>query len=360
MNPNFPTWYREIDLEPTEEMLKKRWAAIETIAKEATTSDLEEIIRFFLTKGNLGDCASKLNASFQKTDAMFVIKNNERELVVLSGTVLIRVVDTRPDLASFVCLGMNCYSFYVSTDSHPLQEIIQLLKSHLRRISKEVRAYKSKLVPLKALNLKPAIEGFQAAAAEPSFPKLIETDLKAHLAIQGAWQGLRQAWTQSIVDPIAVLAEETELLWVLQCGYLDALESAVYKMQSDRACLILADQLASSTHFVPGPLALPAMIEALTQKTTDQGSTKINLISAIFESDLEWRKSRTILTSTKLAPIDSMLIKSTEVPDRAAFLQHASALADGSLLEEERSAVEIAIQFYNELLLAKLLIAPPA
>jgi hypothetical protein len=355
MNSNFPTWYREVDLEPTEDMLKKRWASIDSLAKEATVSDIEEIIRFFLTKGELGRCTSMLNEAFQKTDTMFVVKNNERELVVLSGTLLVRIVESRADIAPFVCLGVECYSFYVSAPTHPLPDIIKILKDHFRTLSKEVRSYKPKMVPLKTLNLKSSIENLQAAASDSALPKVIDADVKAHTAIHIAWQGLRQAWSQSITDPLAVLAEETELLWLLQCGYIESLDTSVHKLRSDHACLVLAEQLASSTHFVPGPMSLLAMVEALIGKTSDQGDTETTLISAIFESNMEWRKERTAGPPTKLAPINSLLLKSIEFADQNAFSEQVRSLADGEAIDNQRKPAEIALQFYNEMLLCRLI-----
>lgn len=355
MNPNFPTWYREVNLTPTEEMLKKRWTAVEAIVKKADVGLIEELIRYFITRGKLGQCAPKLNAAFQKADQMFELKNNEKELVVLTGTILVRIVESRADLAAIVCLGVKCYRYYVSLDGHPLGEVVSVLERKYRELAASVRAYQNKLHPIKALSLKAAIDALQAAAGDPTLPKVIEAEIKAHTSIQTAWQAMSQAWNESLMNPLIILSEETELLWVLQCGYVDAVDMPVQKLNAAKACLLLAEQLANATKLVPGPLSIGAIFEALIQKSADKGAQPITILAAITSANSDWKGERPAPHASKLAPLPTLIAKAAESAPGMPLTELGKGIVDGDHYTKDNRVVDISIQYYHELLLLRIL-----
>src|SRR5688500_3003919 len=93
MHKNFGEWYRLVSIEPTDEILKKRWDGVEewvwTICGDV--KGLLETVRLF--RGLPAKTSrEEFLATFRKHDAACAQRNNDLEQRVLAGAALVHCV----------------------------------------------------------------------------------------------------------------------------------------------------------------------------------------------------------------------------------------------------------------------------
>src|SRR5262249_12309415 len=82
MHPEFPRWYREVDVGENRERLQGRWNGVSAIANQSTNSNVESLLtvafgakKLFSDEGLRG-----IRQQFKDADDFFEMSGNDREL----------------------------------------------------------------------------------------------------------------------------------------------------------------------------------------------------------------------------------------------------------------------------------------
>ncbi|NUT35912.1 MAG: hypothetical protein HOV79_22890 [Hamadaea sp.] len=119
MHDLFADWHRAGGLDPAAVDLDKRWKAIETLADKPAGGTVVALTRLAHRQEADADALATVQAPFKKEDATFAMRGNAHELAVLSGAVLIRLLEARSAAATFAAYATLSASW---THGAPLVE----------------------------------------------------------------------------------------------------------------------------------------------------------------------------------------------------------------------------------------------
>ncbi|MFT3686378.1 MAG: hypothetical protein QM783_15900 [Phycisphaerales bacterium] len=82
-------WIRQINIDPTDAMLKARMAGIESLDKKSLPSDVPELVRIYRGRPTMGaDFPARFEKAFNDADNAFTLKSAATAMQVLAGAAL--------------------------------------------------------------------------------------------------------------------------------------------------------------------------------------------------------------------------------------------------------------------------------
>lgn len=339
MHKDFAEWYRARSIEPSGELLPKRWAGIERFT--GSRDDIVSLTRLFYGLGKPSDTfLAAFRAVFQDADAAFQMRGNDQELVVLAGAKLVHLIEqAEMDVASMSALSLVCAAAQNLRHPAPVADILEKAVKYLQERS--VNRSASTTTVTNTLQDKELLESIKDAGAPwDVFASAFENLLNEH---------------RSLKLELPIIAEESNMLWWLFSEYSRDMKQAWSKLSLPAAALIAGKELADLTRIIPGPIAATAFLDKAIRRTSSKPQAKVSVKDALNDTSIEWRQQFAAESLPSelldLAPISQGIRLSITAPDEswlAAFEQSTGLSADSKMIP-----FHLAYQIYLEALLCR-------
>lgn len=319
MHSDFSEWFRAAGMEPHADELQKRWVGVDAfeVDSEEVVSLVEIFFGFF---GGQDTFLAGFRKVFQDADASFRMRDNDRELSVLAGAVLVTVMEE---------------------GSLELGDLTALA-----------------LVACAAQNLR----------AAPCVPDIPERAAK-HLARRTVSRGKLDPDEESTADEnqlqvnqlqrnLDVIGEETNLLWWVFGESSRDTNERWSEYAVPRATLMAGKELANLTRIAPGPASASALLDRVIKYSKAKPPAQIAVKDAIAGVPLDWRqkylKDHYQDALAKLCPVSHGIKLSVDLAKGNAWVP---ALATSTKVQREAKIAPhlLGYQVYIECLLASLL-----
>lgn len=362
MYKHFPDWYREVHIEPTQELLKLRTKGIKKVISSINLQHALELVRLLFSLSlHEKDFCEIFCEKFRSVDSTFPLRDNEQELTILAGTTIAEIVATQNKFANLVALATVCASFLPHRSEPYIEDILSETKEYLLTKSAglrgDIKQFSSNLPDLKINDTINKLEtDFKAT---PNLPpgQLREPLINCLLKINDAVVQLTKASNEAnnnMDKAFALLSEETNILWWVFGEFSHDLDKRIVDVPFPAACLVAGKELADLVKTIPGPLAANAFIDKMIRHGRSEVPEKISLKDAINQSSREWRKDwmkNSLVDLTKsLCPIH-YAVKTSLSTDGEINWGSAYKKEVGIAFSHKTNPLNFALQVYHESLL---------
>jgi hypothetical protein len=296
MHKNFGEWYRLVSIEPTDALLRTRWAGVEEWVSTICSDDkaILETVRIFR---GLPMKTSRDNflAAFREKDAAFGQRNNELEQRVLAGATLVQCVlaglDTTKNkiehFRSATIAGASVVASTLQEPDHLLDEIIGEIKTNLHELARQQR---------KRISINTTLLG---SKEEGELTKTLDlvTNAPDHVQLRTHVSAMFQTFLKILPRSkksfesadylIRRVDEETNILWWLVGEHSRYLNRS-WKSLENAAPLLAGTELADLTEVALGPQDAAAILECIINKAKAKEQSLHVFVDAVPE---EWAKA---------------------------------------------------------------------
>jgi len=328
MHISFSDWYRAaaIKLEPEE--LKRRWQIVEALGKKLELIEALELLRI------ADDLPQKkqsyqedLTKRAQEIDPTFSARNNQLELSILSGAVLIQLLSDGSSLLGdqigLAVVAATCRGFVVAKLPHQ-SDMGGAAQSYLASRAHEIRLTDESEFSGKSIEgidqaVKTFIEsvGWQNNPHQKSFESVINL-LKMAFNIQSKQ-------IERLEYELRLQREETNILWWLLGEHSRDFNCPISELDTGVAAIVMGKELADLINLRPGPRSAQGFLHRMLQKTamymnaekpTEMVALR-DVINAMPRDYRErWMGSLTAGTVIDLCPVHLAAKKSLEVTEK--------------------------------------------
>jgi hypothetical protein len=318
MHSDFSEWFRAAGMELHADELQKRWAGVDAfeVGRDEVVSLVEIFFGFFAGKDAF---LAGFRKVFQDADASFRMRDNERELSVLAGAVLVTVMEE---------------------GSMELGDLTALA-----------------LVACAAQNLR----------AAPCVPNIPERAAK-HLARRTVNRGKLDSDDESEADEnqlqvvklqrnLDVIGEETNVLWWVFGESSRDTNERWSEYAVPRATIMAGKELANLTRIAPGPASASALLDRVIKYSKTKPPALVAVKDAIVGVPLDWRqkyvKDQFSDALANLCPVSHGIKLSVDLVEGNAWVP---ALATSTKVQREGKIAPhlLAYQVFIECMLASL------
>ncbi len=319
MHSDFSEWFRAAGMEPHADELQKRWVGVDAfeVDSEEVVSLVEIFFGFFDGQDSF---LAELRKVFQDADASFRMRDNDRELSVLAGAILVAVMEE---------------------GSTELGDLTALA-----------------LVACAAQNLR----------ATPCVPDIPERAAK-HLARRTVSRGELDPDEESTADEnqlqvnqlqrnLDVVREETNVLWWVFGESSRDTNERWSEYAVPQVTLMAGKELANLTRIAPGPASASALLDRVIKFSKAKPPAQIAVKDAIADVPLDWRqkylKDNYDDALANLCPVSHGIKLSVDLAEGNAWVP---ALASSIKVQREAKIAPhlLGYQVYIECLLASML-----
>lgn len=351
MHKNFGEWYRLVSIEPTDDVLKKRWAGVEAWVSSICGDDdaLLETVRIFR---GLPEKTSREEflAAFRNHDAAFAQRSNGLERRVLAGAALVQCVVAERDkdeeddvhgLRAAVLAGTAVEASRLRASDDTLEELTGEVLAGLHELARHQRSrsgfstvlLKDKEQETLTRTLEQLVKTTDLVELRTNVETVFQTILTAlrhsESALEGAAHDLRCA------------DEETNILWWLAGGSSRDLNQP-WSALKEAVPLVAGWELADLTDVALGPQDAAALLERVVSEPKAKGKEQpLHVyVNAVPE---EWARARAAKLAERaidLTPLSLALSHRSKSNTSAwqPFFESNSGLKASITLAPERAA----------------------
>jgi hypothetical protein len=353
MHPDFPRWYREVSVEENRDRLQRRWIGVMTIHANLNKVMVGNLLRIvFRAKGGAApEAITQIRKAFKDADDLFDMDGNDREIEVLSGSILAVALERSDDLSAWTAIAITTSAF---NGNRTLQLPLNLLASAENAIARVAEKNRDR----------PNLQGARLAA-----PKLVFTKAKEKLTtIDAAGIGATfdvaaeaiNLTLTTIVNKInssitatanfiAIQDEELNMLWWVLGERSDGLKQPFSAVPEKARPLVFGAELAEATNYLPGPLS----IEGLLTRAGLKANNMLTIPDAVNACEKSWLESFSdgIPIASLCQPIHLAIQRKRETEDESAWISGwaGSCGVDAALTIP---ALSLGKLFYRERLLS--------
>lgn len=358
MDTHFGQWYSTANIDPDDELLKKRWEGIEAFSKTLAPSSLLELARLFHAKppGDR-DFEKAFRIPFFESDKAFKMQDNDIELAVLAGATLARVLSGKNrDHGVVAAFAIVCPSLQGKTKSATVPDVQNRARDYLASRSASLRTSAAKSRErISVPQIDELLNTISEGLAANTLPTINEPLTKCLQRLGTATQKVIKSVNKIQHDQL-LYREESDMLWWVQGQHSRDLEVPIEQIDLAAASLVAGKELADITKVLPGPFSTQAFLHQILLREGSDIQSVVTLTSAINNSDREWRKewaqhfaeSETI----DLCPILFAVKKSLETDNPKSWhapFKNATKLSASLKIEP----VALAAQAYEECLFTR-------
>jgi hypothetical protein len=270
MHKGFAEWYRAAGIPPNGDILPKRWAAIEKY--EAGRDEIVSLARLFYRLGKPSEeFEHAFRTAFQTADPAFQMRDNDQELLVLAGAELINIIDRSSiELADLAALSLVCAAAQNLRGAAAIPDIPEIAARYLG---------------------KRAIERARKGQGDSDSASSSRKTLFDGLTAAGAPLNGLPAELERLQRELAVVSEESNMLWWLFSEYSHDLEQPWARSTVPAAALVAGKELAELTRVLPGPVAATAFLDRVIRFAKAKPPITILVVEAINDVTVEWRRA---------------------------------------------------------------------
>lgn len=358
MDEKFGEWYRKVNLEPDDNLLKKRWKGVSSFSKDITKSRILDLARIFYRRTPINaEFEKEFRSGFFKADAAFKMQDNEPELAILAGATLACIFKEKDNtIGDVAALTTVCPCVQGKITSAPLPDILNEAREYLVQRSATLRKTNElqwKCISVPQLDdsivaISDACKKNAASLLEEPFTILLK---KLKEALQNVTQGINQIQHNHLL-----YREESDMLWWMQGGYSRDLGTPLDQINLPVASLIAGKELADLVRVIPGPFSVKAIFYQMLSREGSDVDGEVALSSVINEADRKWREEWNQRFSKSeaidLCPILFAVKKSLETNGDKSW-PAAFKKVVGLASNVKINTIDIAMQTYEECLFIK-------
>lgn len=363
IHKSFADWYRAAGLLPTEDLMQKRWAGVEKIAKKPTLVQiLDHLLLFVLPDRREESVLDDLRNVFREFDSTFPAKNNNFEMAVLAGAILRKVMEDGGKFSGVTALAIVCGAFGSREQSLPEPDHLSFANKLLVQSASELRkrseAGAPRVPPFEADEYS---ETFAAALFAPGQTPNLQPVLAAALTKIGkALADLTthaKASASSMELNLQLLKEESNFgLW-LETKYSKDLVIPFEELGIERGVITLPKELADITAYPPGPEHVFAVLaRALNVVRKNANTEKVSISKAVNALARNWRKDLSAAQDwDRVGPICPILLavsKSLETDGESDWIPVYRKVCDQPV-DVDQPVLALSLQVYRELMLQR-------
>ena len=378
----FADWYRQVDLEPSPEVLARRWDCVEAALSALSVAGLYDLTRILYSlPESAEEPGAELTKACKEADSTFPLKDNKELLRVLAGATLAQCIKERHELAPLAALSLVCVWCRDAGPRPLLPDVLSAGRAYLDEESQKIRHDPMKPPDQSSRFRHPKVPKIAALSplADPgsdftlikqhldSIQKTVNqvtsaiAGLNAHFEnlVEDSKKGLSRV-ADSRRDPrVRVLEEETEILWWLFAEHSDELASPLGDLEMLSASMVLGSELASLTRLaLPVPAADAFLRRALSNTMGGYASEQRSLRQVVESAPEDWRRewsakwAEQVRRTSSLTPVAMAIVGSAEgldLADWARVYKAKGAIDPDATLETLRWSR----QLYDECLLLR-------
>ena len=352
-------WYRKISLEPEHAWLTNR---LETITAFAESADIVSIIslgKLFHGNGELNhEFGLAVRSAFKESDSAFKMSENDAEVRMLSGAILLKAADSADEAVSCAALLTICMRPFAGEAPNATPEIINIGRERLRSKRADLREnIFSPLTRATAGSIEQPLAKLSAKLEENTFEGLSES-LETCLKVMSQNQLRTNKALNSLIRTHELYREDSQVLWWLVSGWSMEFSVPLSDMNSKAVPMVVAKEFADLTLNFPGPYAAEAVLHRILIdcEFSRENNNPLQFATFINSPEQDWRKevSQSVCSDLfGLCPILSAVTKSVEVEKKSDWFP-AFKNAVGLDPKSEVDAFVFAEQAYNEFVLNKI------
>jgi hypothetical protein len=277
MHKSFADWYQVAAIKPTSEMLAKRWAAVEAMAKWEKGSLLQDLVR--LIRGTCPADASirtTVTEAARGADNTFSARDNDAELRILAGATSVSILEAPSERADLVGLGLIASSFQETQGDQVAREFFAYARQYLSNEAVRVRASGQRPVVPDPIELKEKdpLGAFRTAMTNsPDHKQTAEPVVALVTAATAAVGTLLRDHAAHVYGELDALREESNMFWWVFSGYSRELSQPFSALGLPATCLVAAKELSDLTQLFPGPRAAPALLDRVLRDVVTEVAT---------------------------------------------------------------------------------------
>jgi hypothetical protein len=281
MHKDFPDWYRVVSIQPTTELLDKRWMAVQKIAASTRRAAVLDLLRLVVRSPALDpEIGNGVSEVARSVDPTFSVRDSAVETRVLAGAALVEMLQKPTSVADVVALGMTSASFLASRD-----ELCRTFQGHATQYlaGETLRVRKSSKV---ALDAKALLDTFRTAIAAATSPPSIAEPTAT--LVSSVADLVATAVHKSLSAELIALREESNMFWwAFTASSRDLARS--FRGGGAWISLVAGKELADLTEMIPGPRSAPALLEHVIRGAPSKGTATVTVSSAINGAPRTWR-----------------------------------------------------------------------
>ena len=334
----FADWYTRVHPSPPSELVALRAQCVSHHVENARIVDAAKYVKLMVHPDKMNEVdRSALVESFRVVDASFPATENQNLLAVMLAGCVAQLIDSGGDEGVVAALAVRTAGCRGTRTVGP-RELSKEASDALHSVAIETRerahAPFPETPPIREVKLgkQPAFTADDVAPNQwdivakndKTLASAIATAQKSVGALAALVEGIRNDVATSLEqvhvrgrDPaVRALQEETQILWWLFGEWSETVQRSFESLSEPGASIILAQELADLTQFVPGHPRQEFLLRRALAKCQARAK-ECSLHDVITGSPFEWRKA--CFSDRRSEPIITPLIfaltRSAESPD---------------------------------------------
>jgi hypothetical protein len=359
MHKHFADWYRAAHIEPMftsvykSDDFPKRWAGVEAFTKEIDAPMAMDCVRvFFGLSPVAATFLDTLRVTFQKADPAFRMRDNDVELRVLTGATIVNFVSSKATiLASAVALATTSTAWQGLRKDVLIPDVWEAASQFLFDNAGRLRVLPHLEITTIAPKNEELLTEIKASLTADAFAHPFQ---KLNNATGSLAKSTNEALAKTS-NALRTLREESDILWWVFARTSRDTKKRFSLMKVPEACLLMGKELADVTAIIPGPIAVPAVLDRLLADSFSEPLDTITLDSAVEAVDSEWR-AKVVAEAHQHASGLAILHTALRASMQDSGWKKSFQSSEGFNLKKQRfSPLQIALQMYNERLLHRAL-----
>ena len=354
VDDRFGEWLRDALADMDDNVLKRRWAGVESLARDLDYWEIMDLILYCThCRKHRNETILKVKQTFWEQDSAFKMDGNDLELRRLSGAIVIHVLCGESRHQMDIALACVCLSFGglhndigLSAMVEEAEKVLQDLSVSIRTKGTVQKVTRQVIAPSKVLaKLKEMIEEGQ---------EQVPIDDLQEIFLQYG-KGLNQIAKDNRQLQIAleIQKEETNILWWLMGAYSNDLKQSFVNFDKPIAAVIAGKELADHVTHRPGPLSVTNILARIVPHSADNADV-LSLDALVTKIPMDWKRklSQEIGDCTlDFCPLHAAISHSVDLEDDASWKTIFSKHFPHSTAREV-SPIVLGYQMYRERILA--------
>lgn len=278
MNKHFADWYRLVKIEPSADMLRDRWQAIEAVTKGVKPDQVLDLVRLAAGLNVRNDSfAETFMDQVQQVDPTFKREDNNAEMAVLSATALAHIIESKKgvvtDLAALATVAAGVQGLRHGN----LIDVVTTCAIDYR-VSRAGDARDLALAGRqldKPIAFDEAVVNQGGAAMAEAMAKVLNQERKHQ---------------QRLERRLDVIQEEVDICWWILGEYSRDLDIPIESLDPVAAPVVIGRELAGLVKNLPGLTFPTAVLNRVLGFLGSKRVDKVALHKAVLATDEGWRK----------------------------------------------------------------------
>lgn len=353
MDERFGSWIRDALADVDEEILRRRWSAVEVLVKSLEHSDIMALVSFCaIGRVRQADTLSKVKREFWNHDNAFNMEANGLELRRLCAAIVMHSLSVSEHKMDFA-LATSCLYFAGLAPEFALPAMATEAEKALQALSKQIRpaspvagTTRRAISPAKVLeSFKESVAGNQWAQAVGKLEDVLGEYAKAVNML--ATQVSRQK------SALEIEKEEIDVLWWLVSDFSNDLEKSFKKFKKPVVAIVAGKELADHIQHRPGPLGAASILDRVISSGTGK-LKEASLNECVLSVPSSWKRQlveKTDAGALDYCPVLAALSLTVDVDDDESWTK-AFAKRFPHSTDEKVPIQALGFQMYREWMLA--------